>query len=101
MAKATKTWKIGERAMGGVITVEINGKEVHLIGKEWDTSTGYNRGSNQSNAKEFIRKTLNADAKRSYMDMLDFLCYLTSSYFADQIADWVVEKSEINKSYFC
>jgi hypothetical protein len=37
---ATKTWKIGEYAKGGIITVEARGKKVTVIGKEWDFTTG-------------------------------------------------------------
>jgi hypothetical protein len=40
MAKASKTFKIGEYAKGGVITAEVQGKVVTIIGKEWDTSQG-------------------------------------------------------------
>jgi hypothetical protein len=52
---ATKTFKIGEYAKGGIITVEITGKVIVVIGKEWDFSTGSRRSSDQSNAKEFTR----------------------------------------------
>jgi hypothetical protein len=45
MAKKTKTWKIGERCKGGIITVEISGNQVDVIAKDWDTSAGWNKGS--------------------------------------------------------
>ena len=73
MAKATKTWKIGEYCQGGVITVEITGKVIAIIGKDWDTSTGYRKSSNQSNAKEFTRGTVTADDSQAYRKMYDFL----------------------------
>lgn len=99
MAKATKTWKIGERAKGGVITVEINGKIVSIIGKEWDTSKGYSKASNQSNAKEFTRGTLDSTERDSHWKIDSFLCDLTSSYFADTITKWIETKVTLNKNW--
>jgi len=96
MPKATKTWKIGEYCKGGVITVEITGKVVHIIGKEWDYSAGDRKSSNQSNAKEWTRLTLmlyspclSADA---YDKCNDFLNDLTTSYYADEIIKWIKTK---------
>ena len=50
---AKKTWKLGEYSKGGIITAEVKKDKITIIAKDWDTSTGYSRGSNQSNAKEF------------------------------------------------
>lgn len=66
MAKKTKTWKIGEYAKGGVITVEIQGNIISIIGKEWDFSKGTKKGSDQSNAKEFTRGTVEATDENAY-----------------------------------
>jgi len=99
--KAKKTWKIGEYAKGGIISVEIestfrNGNVVTIIGKEWDSSQGYKKNSNQSNAKEFIRTTIHSsydsDAQRK---MFRFLNELTTSYYVGNIIDWI--KSKISK----
>ena len=99
--KSIKTWKIGEYAKGGVISVEIestfrNGNVITIIGKEWDSSQGYKKNSNQSNAKEWTRLTLglyapclSADA---YDKCSDFLNDLTTSYYADEILKWVKTK---------
>ena len=96
MPNATKTWKIGEYCKGGVITVEITGKVINIIGKDWDYSTGSNKSSNQSKAKEFARLTLNmvypyllAD---THSKCFMFLTDLTTSYYADQILDWIKSK---------
>jgi hypothetical protein len=98
--KYTKTWKIGEYAKGGVISVEIqstfrNGNVVTIIGKEWDSSQGYKKNSNQSNAKEFVRTTIHSsydsDAERK---MFRFLNELTTSYYVGNIIEWI--KSKIN-----
>jgi len=98
---ATKTWKIGEYAKGGVITVEITGKVIQVIGKDWDTSQGWSRGSNQSNAKPFVGGTATAtatdfDAERK-LDM--FLCDLTTSYYAGQILDWIKTKVKFQAEF--
>jgi hypothetical protein len=99
--KYTKTWKIGEYAKGGVISVEIestfrNGNVITIIGKEWDSSQGYKKNSNQSNAKEFIRTTIHSsydsDAERK---MFRFLNELTTSYYVGNIIEWI--KTKISK----
>ena len=96
--KKTKTWKIGEYAKGGVISVEINktfrnGNVITIIGKEWDSSQGYKKNSNQSNAKEFIRTTIHSsydsDAERK---MFRFLNELTTSYYVGNIIEWIKTK---------
>jgi len=92
MAKATKTWKIGEACRGGIITVEITGKIITVIGKEWDTSAGYSRGSNQSNAKEWTRGTGQANDANVETKLFMFLTELTTAYYASQIIDWIKSK---------
>ena len=100
MAKKTKTWKIGEYCRGGVITVEITGKVISIIGKDWDTSTGYSKSSNQSNAKEFTRGTITAVDKDAYRKMYDFLSDLTTHYYADTILKWIESKVKLENGYF-
>jgi len=97
MAKATKTWKLGEVAQGGVITVEITGKIVTVIGKEWDFSTGSRKSSDQSNATEFIRGVANIEDSNAYRNTLDFLSDLVHSYYADQIMKWIESKVKFKK----
>lgn len=97
---ATKTFKIGEYAKGGVITVETKGNKVDIIGKDWDFSTGSRKSSDQSNAKEFTRETIQADEAGAERKMLDFLCDLTTSYYADEIMKWIKSKVEIKSSMF-
>jgi DNA polymerase III alpha subunit len=96
MAKATKTWKLGEVAQGGVITVEITGKVITVIGKEWDYSKGSNRNSDQSQAREFTRGTVLADDSESYRKLYDFISDLTTHYYTEQIIDWI--KTKVNLS---
>lgn len=100
MAKQTKTWKLGEWAKGGIITVEITGKILTIINKDWDFSAGSNRGSNQSKAKELSRGTIvmenNWDNDWGWLDWRRkaymYLTELTTSYYADKILDWVEGK---------
>lgn len=92
MAKATKTFKIGEYCRGGVITAEVNGNKVSVIGKDWDTSKGFNKGSDQSNAKEFDRRDVDATHSNARRELDDFLCDLTTSYYAGQVLEWIETK---------
>ena len=97
---AKKTWKIGERCRGGIITVETKGNDVAIIGKDWDFSQGSKRGSNQTNAKEWTRLEVNADADDSARDMSRFLLDLTTSYHADKVMEWIESKVVLNKRLF-
>ena len=94
-----KTWKIGEYAQGGVISVEINGKVISIIGKvisiigkEWDATQGYKKSSNKSNAKEFTRVTITSDDYYAERKMFMFLTDLTTAYYADTIIEWIKSK---------
>ena len=100
MAKKTHTFKIGECCKGGVITVEITDSKVVVIGKEWDTSAGYNKGSNQSNAKEWTRETVSMTDSEGYWKLSDFLNDLTTHYYSEQVLEWICANSSFNKSLF-
>jgi len=97
---ATKTFKIGECAKGGVITVNISPvlSTITVIGKEWDYSTGSHKNSDQSNAKEFINKNFIPTNDNCYRELSDFLCDLTTSYYADMIIKWIETKVKITRS---
>ena len=97
MAQATKTWKLGEVCQGGVITVEIKGKVIFVIGKEWDTSQGFSKKSNQSNAKEFARASGLATEPNIRMKLDNFLCDLSTSYHAGQIIEWIESKVDLKQ----
>ena len=92
MAKATKTFKIGEYCKGGIITVEISGNVIDIIGKDWDTSAGLTKKSNQSNAKEFIRETYNAKDSNVERQMMNFLEDLTTHYYASEVVSYIKTK---------
>mgnify|MGYP000081191769 CR=1 FL=1 len=92
---ATKTFKIGEYAQGGIITAVATKTKITIIGKEWDTSTGYNKGSDQSKAKEFTRLEVATNERNADRKLNEFLCDLSTPYWADTIMDWVYTKTEI------
>ena len=94
----TKTFKFGEYAKGGVITAQITGKLVVIIGKEWDFSKGSKRSSDQSNAKEFTRGSVMANEERAQTKVYNFLTDLTTDYYAEQILKWI--KTKINLRLF-
>jgi len=97
-----KTFKIGEYAKGGIITVEIKGwsnSHIAVIGKEWDMSKGTRRSSDQSNAKEFTRKEVQVTDYQAERTLDNFLCDLTTSYYAGQILDWIKSKTKFVNAY--
>jgi hypothetical protein len=96
----TKTWKIGEYAVGGVITVQITYDTIIVINKEWDYSAGSNRGSNQSKAKELTRKMVLIDEPGAYMDIDKFLNNITTYYYAEKILDWITENSRLTPNMY-
>lgn len=92
---ATKTWKIGEYARGGIITVETKKDKVIVIGKDWDLSKGSNRGSDQSGAKEFDRLEVDTTMRESYKKLYMYLSDLTTSYYARTILEWIETKVKL------
>lgn len=97
MKVTTKTFKIGEYAKGGVITVEIVGKLITVIGKDWDFSAGSKKSSDQSNAKEFTRGTITADEYDARWKINRFLSDLTTSFHTDNILKWIESKVTLVK----
>ena len=93
---ATKTWKIGEYAKGGIITVETNKTTITVIGKEWDFAKGSRRSSDQSNAKEWTRLPIPITDPNAYRLLHDILNDITTSYYAGQILDWIKSKTTLN-----
>ena len=90
---ATKTWKIGERCIGGIITVTIKKEVVAVISKEWDMSAGTKKSSNQSNAKERDRLELDLQTtSAAYIELLHYIGQLTTSYYTDEIITWIRSK---------
>ena len=95
---ATKTWKLGEVCKGGVITVETTKTQVKVIAKEWDYSKGFNKGSDQSKAKEWNRLEVNLSDREAESKIDWFLFDLTTSYWTDEILKWIKTKVEFKKT---
>ena len=93
--KIAKTFKIGEYAKGGVITVEIQGNSIAVIGKDWDFSTGSKKSSDQSNAQEFTREVISTEDSEAYYKLSEFLNDLTTSFYTDEIIKWIKSKVTI------
>jgi hypothetical protein len=95
--KHTRTFKIGESCAGGVITVEITGKVIAVIQKEWDTSTGYTKKSSQKNAEELSRGTILSTDPHAEQKILDYLNVITTSYWADTVLAWIKSKVKLKE----
>ncbi len=93
---ASKTFKIGEYAQGGIITVMVMGSKITVIGKEWDFSKGSKRSSDQSNAKEFTRTEISGND--SYNELYDCISSLSTHYWAKEIIKWVSSKTKLKQS---
>ena len=96
---ATKTFKIGEYAKGGVITAEIKGDKIALISKLWDDSKGYRKSSNQSNATEMYRIEVISSESEAYWKLFNWLCEESTSYWADEILTWVKSKTKLESNF--
>ena len=94
--KYSKTFKIGEYAVGGIIVAEINNDKVTIISKQWDTSAGYSRNSSQKNAKELSRNTTIASSNNSRWGIDTYLNMLTTSYYSGVILEWIESKVKLN-----
>ena len=95
---AKKTWKLGELSKGGIITVETTKTQVKVIAKEWDTSKGFSKGSDQSGAKEWNRLEVNLSDSGAEKKVDWFLWDLTTSYWTSEILDWIKTKVEFKRT---
>lgn len=95
---ASKTFKLGENAKGGIITVKATAKQISIITKEWDYSKGSNKGSDQSNAKELYRSDFSPSENGVERRMIDVLCEETTSYYAEQILEWIKSKVKLQRN---
>lgn len=99
MATKNKTWKIGEYAKGGIITAQVTESKVTIICKDWDFSTGSRRSSDQSGAKEIFREEVGVKDEGAYRTLSTTLNDWTTSYYAEQVLDWIKANSSIRTSF--
>ena len=96
MTTLTKTFKIGEYCVGGVITVNIKKKSITIICKDWDYSKGSKGGSSQKNAKEISRITVNDMEYNSHWKLTLYLSTITTAYYSDQVIEYIENNMALN-----
>lgn len=84
---ATKTFKIGEYAIGGIIQVRTTSDTINIDALDWN--------SNQKiMGREFRVKAMNVTN-----EIDSYLNELTSSYYAEKVFDFIKEKVNFNFNY--
>ena len=81
---ATKSFKIGECAVGGIIKVDINGKLIQIKALDWTSRTEVSSGSAMTDDYQSSRKIEN------------YLNDLTTFYHAEKVMDWIKTKVKFN-----
>lgn len=81
---ATKQFKIGEYAVGGIIKVDINGKVVSIKALDYYSKREVSSGS------------IMVDETDAYWKVTRYLNELTSSYYADKIMEFIKSKTKLN-----
>jgi hypothetical protein len=82
---AKKQFKIGERAVGGIIAVEITGKVIQIKALDYYSKEEVSSGSGMS------------DERNVQWKLDSYLNDLTTSYYADKIMTWI--KSKVKFDY--
>lgn len=73
----TKSFKIGEYAIGGIIKVNLTGRIIQVYALDWHT-------------KEIVSQESTGTFDPCWMNMLNgYLNRLTTYYYADKIIDWI------------
>jgi hypothetical protein len=84
---ATKQFKIGESAIGGIIKVTTSNTMITIQALDYYS-------------KKVLMSNTYVVAETSYWGMKDFLNELTSSYYADMVMEFIEEKSNLSKQLF-
>jgi len=79
--KTTKTFKIGEYALAGIIQVKITGKVIQIFVKDYYTNELLKTGTTSTEDDGVERK------------LSDFLNDVTTSFYADKVMKWIKEKT--------
>jgi hypothetical protein len=74
---ATKTFKIGEYCIGGIIKVTINKNKTNVQVLDWDSKK-------EINNIEVSMNDIDANDKLN-----DFLWDVTTSYYTDMVLNWI------------
>lgn len=81
---ATKQFKIGESAIGGIIKVEITGKLIQIKALDYYTKEQVSSGSGISNESGVESK------------ILWYLEDLTTPFYAEKVMKWIKSKVTLN-----
>lgn len=81
---ATKKFKIGEYAVGGIIQVDIKGKVLSIKALDYNTK------------KEVVGGSIMSNDYDAYWKVSSYLHELTSSYHADKIMEYIKSKTTLN-----
>ena len=84
---ATKTFNIGECAIGGRIQVNIQGKIIEVKALDWNTKKPVQTGTHQT------------DCENSRYVIKEFLEDLTTYYHAEKIFEWIESKVKIGPTF--
>jgi hypothetical protein len=76
---ATKTFKIGEYAVGGIIQVRTTTNSVNIDSLDWNTK------------EKFMGREFLMGGRNILNDMDVYLNEITSSYYADQVLNYIKE----------
>lgn len=81
---ATKSFKIGECAVGGIIKVELKGKMLSIKALDYNSKN------------EVMSGSIMTDEYDAYWKTLRYLYELTSSYYAHKVMEFIKSKTTIN-----
>jgi hypothetical protein len=85
---ATKQFKIGEYAVGGIIKVDITGKVIQVKCLDWTSKKEVNSG------------TATTEDPDAYRKLWWYLGEVTSSYYADKVLEWIKSKVKFQKELY-
>lgn len=92
---ATKQFKIGEYAVGGIIKVDVSIESVTIQALDYNTKSVV-----QTQTFTLNRSFLGAVDSEKYWAMKDFLNDLTSSYYADKVMEYIETTAHIEHQNF-
>ena len=84
---ATKTFRIGEYAIGGIIQVRTTSDTINIDALDWNSKQ-------KIMGREFQVRSMNVTN-----EIDNYLNELTSSYYADKVFDFIKEKVNFNFNY--
>lgn len=91
----SKTFNIGEYAVGGVISVEIDGKAIRVISRTANYKVPNFKESDQSKQPARDLRNFEAGVMNEKWRIDEYLNSLTSSYYAGQILEYINENCNL------